>query len=64
VLNWLSASDVAKARQVVGPTALVAARIFVCCSPDTAVVRAAARRLIAGHLTVPGYAAFHTWLGI
>jgi probable F420-dependent oxidoreductase len=63
ILNWLSAPDVRKARQVTGESALVAARIFVCCSPDTAVVRAAARRMIAGYLTVPSYAAFQAWLG-
>jgi alkanesulfonate monooxygenase SsuD/methylene tetrahydromethanopterin reductase-like flavin-dependent oxidoreductase (luciferase family) len=44
-------------------TPLAAARIFVCCSPDTTAVRAAARRLIAGYLSIPGYAAFHRWLG-
>jgi probable F420-dependent oxidoreductase len=63
ILNWLSASDVLKARQVTGPGVLVAARVFVCCSPDTAAVRAGARRLIAGYLTVPGYEAFQRWLG-
>jgi probable F420-dependent oxidoreductase len=63
ILNWLSPSDVLTARQVTGPDALVAARVFVCCSSDTAAVRTAARRLIAGYLTVPGYAAFHRWLG-
>lgn len=63
ILNWLSASDVRTARQVTGPGALIAARIFVCCSPHAAAVRAAARRLIAGYLTVPGYAAFQRWLG-
>jgi probable F420-dependent oxidoreductase len=63
ILKWLSASDVLKARQLTGAGPLVAARIFVCCSPDTATVRAAARRLIAGYLSVPGYAAFHRWLG-
>ena len=62
ILNWLSPSDVLTARQVTGPDALVAARVFVCCSSDTAAVRTAAR-LIARYFTVPGYAAFHRWLG-
>jgi alkanesulfonate monooxygenase SsuD/methylene tetrahydromethanopterin reductase-like flavin-dependent oxidoreductase (luciferase family) len=67
ILNWLSASDVRTVRQVVGEEPLVAARIFVCCtagaSGDTEGVRTAARRLIAGYLSVPGYAAFQRWLG-
>jgi probable F420-dependent oxidoreductase len=63
ILNWLSASDVLKVRQIVGEDSLVAARVFVYCSAETAAVRAAARRLIAGYLSVPGYAAFHRWLG-
>lgn len=63
VLNWLGASDVHTVRQVVGDRPLVAARVFVCCSENSDVVRAAARRLIAGYLTVPGYAAFQRWLG-
>jgi probable F420-dependent oxidoreductase len=63
ILNWLSASDVLQVRRVVGTSPLVAARIFVCCSSDTHAVRAAARRLIAGYLSVPGYADFQRWLG-
>jgi probable F420-dependent oxidoreductase len=63
ILNWLGANDVATARAVLGSRSLVVARIFVCCSPETDVVRAAARRLIAGYLTVPGYAAYQRWLG-
>jgi alkanesulfonate monooxygenase SsuD/methylene tetrahydromethanopterin reductase-like flavin-dependent oxidoreductase (luciferase family) len=41
----------------------VAARIFVCPTPDAAHARAVGRRLIAAYLTVPAYAAFHRWLG-
>jgi len=63
ILNWLSASDVRQVRRVVGTSPLVAARIFACCSCDTQAVRAAARRLIAGYLSVPGYANFQRWLG-
>jgi len=63
ILNWLSPSDVRTVRPVLRPGSLVAARIFVCCSTDAAAVRAAARRMIAGYLSVPGYAEFHRWLG-
>lgn len=63
VLNWLGARDVPRMRQELTADSLVAARIFVCCSSETDAVRAAARRLIAGYLTVPGYADFHRWLG-
>lgn len=63
ILNWLSPSDVCAARRVLGAGSLVAARILVCCSTETQTVRAAARRLIAGYLTVPGYAEYQRWLG-
>lgn len=63
ILNWLSPSDVRTVRPVLGTDSLVAARIFVCCSTEAATVRAAARRIIAGYLSVPGYAEFHRWLG-
>lgn len=63
ILNWLSPQDVRTSRAVLGDDALVAARIFVCCSESVDDVRNAARRLIAGYLTVPGYAAYHRWLG-
>lgn len=63
VLNWLGAADVCTVRQVIGEGPLLAARVFVCCSDDAEVVRTAARRLIAGYLSVPGYAAYQRWLG-
>jgi probable F420-dependent oxidoreductase len=63
ILNWLGVGDVRTVRQVVGEGPLVAARVFVCCSDNADVVRAAARRMIAGYLTVPGYVAFQRWLG-
>ncbi|HKT03182.1 MAG TPA: LLM class flavin-dependent oxidoreductase, partial [Rugosimonospora sp.] len=66
ILNWLSASDVATVVPYVreaGPGKQIAARIFLCPTDDPAPVRAAAKRLLAGYLTVPGYAEFHRWLG-
>jgi alkanesulfonate monooxygenase SsuD/methylene tetrahydromethanopterin reductase-like flavin-dependent oxidoreductase (luciferase family) len=66
VLNWLSAQDVRRVVPYVhegGPGKRIVARLFVCRSDDPATVRAAAKRLITGYLTVPGYAAFHRWLG-
>ena len=41
----------------------VVARIFVCPSENTDVVRAGARYAIAAYLNVPVYAEFHRWLG-
>jgi probable F420-dependent oxidoreductase len=66
VLNWLAAGDVPRCvdelrRGGEGPR--VVARIFVCPSAESSTVRAAARRLVAGYLTVPAYAEFHRWLG-
>ncbi len=72
ILNWLSADDVAtslaevragaRARSADGAFEVVT-RIFVVPEPDAAVARSLARRMIAGYLTVPAYAAFHRWLG-
>src|SRR5262245_37826793 len=68
IINWLSPAD---ARRVVGvvdaasggqPREIVA-RIFVCPSENTDVVRAGARFAIAMYLNVPVYAEFHRWLG-
>jgi len=41
----------------------IVARLFVCPTDNPSAVRAAARRLVTGYLTVPGYADFHRWLG-
>jgi probable F420-dependent oxidoreductase len=66
ILNWLSVADVPTAlaeTKAAGAGFEVAARIFVCPTPDAAHARAVGRRLIAAYLTVPAYAAFHRWLG-
>jgi len=66
LLNWLTAADVGKVTPYVaegGDGRQVAARIFVCPSEDAELVRAQARRMIAGYLTVPVYRKYHQWLG-
>lgn len=66
VLTWLSAGDVRSVLGVVeagGSVGRVVTRVLVCPSEDAPLVRAAARRLIAGYVTVPAYEAFHRWLG-
>jgi probable F420-dependent oxidoreductase len=68
IINWLSAADVTKVAAVVhaaagGDDKEIVARIFVCPSENTDVVRAAAKYAIAAYLNVPVYAAFHDWLG-
>jgi len=63
VLNWLAAEDVPVVRAHLNEDSIVAARIFLCPSTDPAVVRNAARRLIATYSSVPAYARFHEWLG-
>jgi probable F420-dependent oxidoreductase len=66
ILNWLSTSDVERVVPLVhaaGPGDTIVARLFVCVTDDPEPVRAAARRLVTGYLTVPGYADFHRWLG-
>jgi probable F420-dependent oxidoreductase len=63
IINWLSAEDVATVKPAVEADIPVAARIFVCPSEDTDMVREVGRRMIAAYLNVGVYAAFHRWLG-
>jgi probable F420-dependent oxidoreductase len=64
ILNWLGSEDVRKCvAQVNRPDALVVTRILVAPTEDAEAARDVGRRLIAGYLTVPGYAAFQEWLG-
>ncbi|MEU6737700.1 LLM class F420-dependent oxidoreductase [Streptosporangium sandarakinum] len=63
ITNWLSPQDVRKVRAETGPDVELIARLFVCVSEDAVRVRELARRMLAGYLTVPAYAAFHEWLG-
>jgi probable F420-dependent oxidoreductase len=64
ILNWLGSGDVRKCVAQVGrPETLVVARILVAPTEDVEAARDIGRRLIAGYLTVPGYAAFQEWLG-
>ena len=69
IINWLSADDVVRVREVTDPVTTdprgleVVARLFVCPNPDREVVLAAAKRMIAAYVNVPVYRAFHEWLG-
>ena len=63
ILNWLSAEDVKKCVAEVGSGKTIAARLFVVPTEDEGLARMVARRMISSYLTVPGYAAFHRWLG-
>jgi alkanesulfonate monooxygenase SsuD/methylene tetrahydromethanopterin reductase-like flavin-dependent oxidoreductase (luciferase family) len=66
ILNWLSADDVPRVARYVhegGAGKEIAARIFVCPTPDPELARGIGRRAIAAYLNVPVYAAFHEWLG-
>ncbi|SOD74282.1 probable F420-dependent oxidoreductase [Jatrophihabitans sp. GAS493] len=64
ILNWLAATDVAQCLDAVDNSASdVVARIFVCPTEDADFARNLARMMITAYLTVPAYAAFHSWLG-
>jgi probable F420-dependent oxidoreductase len=63
ITNWLSPHDVRKVRAELGSKTELIARLFVIVSEDADRAREIARRLLAGYLTVPVYAAFHEWLG-
>lgn len=68
IINWLAPTDVGRVAGIVHEAAgeaerEIVARIFVCPSENTDVVRAGARFAIAAYMNVPVYAAFHEWLG-
>jgi probable F420-dependent oxidoreductase len=63
ITNWLAPRDVRTVRAAFGTDKELIARIFVCPTEDADAARQLGRRLIAGYLTVPVYAAFHQWLG-
>jgi probable F420-dependent oxidoreductase len=66
VLNWLAAGDLPQIHaelQGAKEDFEIVARIFVCPTGDERYARELGRRMIAGYLTVPAYAAFHRWLG-
>ena len=68
IINWLSPADAQRVVGVVdaasgGQPREIVARIFVCPSENTDVVRAGARYALAVYLNVPVYAEFHRWLG-
>src|SRR5438045_7478218 len=66
ILNWLAAADLPHVRAELAGAKdgfETVARIFVCPTDDVRYARDLGRRMIAGYLTVPAYAAFHRWLG-
>jgi probable F420-dependent oxidoreductase len=66
ILNWLAATDLPRVRAELEGAKdgfETVARIFVCPTGDERYARELGRRMIAGYLTVPAYAAFHRWLG-
>ena len=68
IINWLSPANVTTVASIVqdaagGADREIVARIFVCPSENTDVVRESARFAIAAYMNVPVYAAFHEWMG-
>jgi probable F420-dependent oxidoreductase len=64
ILNWLASTDVPRCVEAMDADgAEVAARIFVCPTPDAEYARNLGKLLISTYLTVGAYAAFHDWLG-
>ncbi|MCH7788736.1 MAG: LLM class F420-dependent oxidoreductase [Acidobacteria bacterium] len=69
IVNWLTAQDTLRIRQVVddasdgGERPEIVARIFVCPSEDHDEVVNQARFAAAAYLNVPVYRAFHEWMG-
>jgi probable F420-dependent oxidoreductase len=68
IINWLGADDVPQVASIVhdaagGEEREIVARIFVCPSDNTQVVRDAAKFAIAAYMNVPVYAKFQEWLG-
>lgn len=66
IINWLSADDAVRVTGIVrdiAPDAEIVARLFVCPNPDRAAVLPAAKRMLAGYVSVAVYRAFQVWLG-
>jgi len=68
ILNWLSATDVARSVAEVtkvagGVPKEIVARIFVIPTEDADLARMVGRRMITAYLNVNAYAEFHRWLG-
>jgi alkanesulfonate monooxygenase SsuD/methylene tetrahydromethanopterin reductase-like flavin-dependent oxidoreductase (luciferase family) len=66
IINWLAATDLPRVTAELAGAKdgfETVARIFVCPTDDLAYARDLGRRMIAGYLTTPAYAAFHRWLG-
>lgn len=68
IINWLAPTDVPTVAEVVSDAAAgesreIVARVFVCPSTNSDVVRNAARFAIAAYMNVPVYARFQEWLG-
>lgn len=66
VLTLVSRADIARVRSVVGPDLPLVTWLLVCPYDDAAQserVRTVGRRLLAGYLTVPAYAAAADWHG-
>ncbi|PQP20018.1 LLM class F420-dependent oxidoreductase [Rhodococcus opacus] len=68
VLTWVSAEDIILVRAQLESTSArsaqqLVARILVAPTEDVNRARSAGRQLIAAYLNVPGYRAFHEWLG-
>jgi probable F420-dependent oxidoreductase len=69
IVNWLSASDAERVREIVDDAAVgnerpeVVARIFVCPSENHDEVISQGRYAAAAYLNVPVYRAFHDWMG-
>jgi probable F420-dependent oxidoreductase len=66
ILNWLAAGDLPTVQAELAGRKDgfdTVARIFVCPTDNQQYARELGRRMIAGYLTVPAYAAFHRWLG-
>ena len=66
IINWLSPDDAVRVTGIVrdiAPDAEIVARLFVCPNPDRAAVLPAAKRMLAGYVSVAVYRAFQVWLG-
>ena len=66
IINWLSSDDAVRVTGIVrdiAPDAEIVARLFVCPNPDRAAVLPAAKRMLAGYVSVAVYRAFQVWLG-
>jgi alkanesulfonate monooxygenase SsuD/methylene tetrahydromethanopterin reductase-like flavin-dependent oxidoreductase (luciferase family) len=63
MVNWCTPDDLARIPGLPEDPAAISGLVYVCPTTDTSEARAAARKLMGGYLSAPGYAALQRLVG-